>query len=174
MDEKKLEDVALALEDGQGDNKKWLTFWLQNQLFGVSILNVEQIVSMLPITEMPEYPGYAKGIINMRGEIVPVIDLRMRLGKPEVEYSDHTCIIISNAGEEHIGFIVDEVDAVIDISDEVISPPPKMGEDGVNRYLTGIARITDVNMKESVILCLNAEKVLLKDEIQSLEMGKAN
>ena len=84
---------------------KWLSFWLDGQLYGSSIVHVEQIVSMMPITEVPEYPHYAKGIINIRGSIVPLIDLRLRLGKEEAAYTDHTCIIICRIGEDQIGFI---------------------------------------------------------------------
>lgn len=169
MSGNKLENVTQELEKSQDDlDKKWLTFWLQEQLFGLSIANVQQIVSMQIITEVPEYPIYAKGIINLRGAIIPVIDLRIRLGKPETEYTDHTCIVINSVGDEQIGFIVDEVDAVIDIPSEAISPPPKMGEDGVNRYLTGIARIANDDGKENVVLCLNAAKVLLENEFQQL------
>lgn len=172
MNDEKLENVTLALENSQDDQAKWLTFWLREQLFGISIANVEQIVSMQTITEVPEYPAFAKGIISLRGAIISVIDLRVRLGKPETEYSDHTCIIINRVGDEQIGFIVDGVDAVIDIPAECVSPPPKMGADGVNRYLTGIARITGDDMKEQVVLCLNAAKVLLEDELQALDRGK--
>lgn len=171
MNDNQLNDITQVLEGHQDDQKKWLTFWLQEQLFGVPITNVEQIVSMQAITEVPEYPAYAKGIISLRGAIISVIDLRIRLGKPEKEYTDHTCIIINSVGDEQLGFIVDEVDAVIDIPSGAISPPPKMGEDHVNRYLTGIARIFDDEKKESMVLCLNAAAVLRQDELNALKAG---
>ncbi len=147
---------------------KWLTFWMDKQLFGVSIANVEQIVSMQPITEVPEYPSYSKGVINMRGSIIPLIDLRLRLGKPEMEYNYHTCIIINRVNQELLGFIVDEVEAVMNIPEESVSPPPKMGDDSVNRYLTGIARVTGDDGMETLILCLDAAKVLAPDQLQVL------
>lgn len=148
---------------------KWLTFWLDNQLYGSSIVHVEQIVSMMPITEVPEYPHYAKGIINIRGEIVPLIDLRLRLGKKETEYTDHTCIIICRLQEHPIGFIADAVDAVRVIDPGMISEPPHMGEESVNRYLTGIARIpSDDGSPETLVLCLDTTKVLLRDEVDEL------
>lgn len=148
---------------------KWLTFWLDNQLYGSSIVHVEQIVSMMPITEVPEYPHYAKGIINIRGEIVPLIDLRLRLGKNEAEYTDHTCIIICRLQERPIGFIADAVDAVRVIDPGMISPPPHVGEESVNRYLTGIARIpSDDESAETLVLCLDTTKVLLRDEVDEL------
>ena len=148
---------------------KWLTFWLDDQLYGSSIVHVEQIVSMMPITEVPEYPHYAKGIINIRGDIVPLIDLRLRLGKKEAEYTDHTCIIICRMQERPIGFIADAVDAVRVIDPEMIAPPPRVGEENLNRYLTGIARIpSDDGSPETLVLCLDTTKVLLRNEVDEL------
>lgn len=74
---------------------QYLTFWADGQLFGVSIVNVMQIIRTQKIVEIPDYPPYAKGIINLRGSIVPILDIRMRLGKPQVEYSERTCIVLS-------------------------------------------------------------------------------
>lgn len=163
--------VAQTLGEGKTDlDQKWLTFWMDRQLFGVSIANVEQIVSMQPITEVPEYPMYAKGIINLRGNIIPVIDLRMRLGKMEIPYDDHTCIIITNVMEKQIGFIVDEVDAVLDVSDEQITPPPQMGGDTANRYLTGVARLSrEGDAGEKIMLCIDTAKVLYEGDLYVLD-----
>lgn len=148
---------------------KWLTFWLDGQLYGSSIVHVEQIVSMMPITEVPEYPCYAKGIINIRGSIVPLIDLRLRLGKEEAEYTDHTCIIICRVEDSPIGFIADSVDAVLSIPPDLISEPPKMGEEGVTRYLLGIARIpSEDSAQETLVLCLDTTRVLLRNELDDL------
>lgn len=159
---KMLEEIRRELDD------KWLTFWMNKQLFGVGIAIVEQIVSMQPITEVPEYPAYAKGIINLRGNIIPLIDLRLRLGKPEAEYDDHTCIIIANVKSSQLGFIVDGVDSVTDIPQASITPPPKLGEDTANRYLTGVARIACDDGAEKLVLCLDATKVLHEHELSSL------
>lgn len=166
-----LKDLELAenlLEEAKKEMEgKWLSFWLDGQLYGVSIVGVEQIVSMQPVVEMPEYPAYAKGIINLRGAVIPVIDLRKRLGKPETVYTDHTCIIINSVEGERLGFIVDEVDSVIEISQEEFSSPPKLGEDGMNGYLSGIAHISGDDRK--IILCLNAEKILRQEEFKMLQ-----
>lgn len=172
MNLEKTETVIAASNINRDTQDKWLTFWLQQQLFGLSIANVEQIVSMQVITEVPEFPSYAKGIVNLRGIIIPVIDLRLRLGRPETEYTDHTCIVINRIGEEQLGFIVDEVDAVIDIPREAVSAPPKVSESCSNTYLTGIARIANGEGKEQVVLCLDAAKVLHEDELQALSQGK--
>lgn len=169
MQDGQINQTADMLEDDRSELEgKWLTFWMDKQLFGVSIANVEQIVSMQPITEVPDYPAYAKGIINLRGSIIPVVDLRLRLGKQEMTYDDHTCIIINNVKDSQLGFIVDEVDAVIDIPPSNIAPPPQMGEDVTNRYLTGVARISGDDGAEKIVLCLDATKVLREDELSSL------
>ena len=156
-----------VLEENKDLLEKWLTFWLDGQLYGSSIIHVEQIVSMMPITEVPEYPPYAKGIISIRGAIIPLIDLRLRIGKPEAEYTDQTCIIICRINESQIGFIADSVDAVMTIQPDMISSPPKMGEDGSARYLCGIARIASED-GEKLVLCLDTTKVLLDNEVDFL------
>ena len=162
-------NISIELERNPDLEGKWLTFWLNGQLFGSSIAHVEQIVSMMPITEVPEYPHYAKGIINIRGAIVPLIDLRLRLGKEEAAYTDHTCIIICRVGEDQIGFIADSVDAVMTIAPEQISAPPQVGEDSTNRYLIGIGRIPGENgAQDPLVLCLDTTKVLLRDELSEL------
>ncbi|MEG0650505.1 MAG: chemotaxis protein CheW, partial [Oscillospiraceae bacterium] len=105
---------------------KYLTFWTDKQLFGVPIAHVVQIVGMQNITEVPEFPYYAKGIINLRGSIIPLIDARLRLGKAEAEYNERTCVIVTSINEHFVGFIVDEVDAVVTIADDLIVPPPRL------------------------------------------------
>lgn len=164
-------EYSTTTENVMDENKdlleKWLTFWLDGQLYGSAIVHVEQIVSMMPITEVPEYPHYAKGVISIRGTIIPLIDLRLRIGKAEAEYTDQTCIIICRIDDNQIGFIADSVDAVMTITPDMISPPPKMGEDGSARYLSGIARIT-TEEGEKLVLCLDTTKVLLDNELDLL------
>lgn len=171
MEDGGISQVEQMLEDSKSESEmKWLTFWMDKQLFGLSISYVERIVSMLPITEMPEYPAYAKGIINLRGNIIPLVDLRLRLGRAGVEYDGHTCIIVINVDNSQLGFIVDEVDAVLDIPKERITPPPQMGQDAANRYLIGVARIfQEAGVSEKMVLCLDATKVLRQEEYDCLQ-----
>lgn len=142
---------------------KYLTFWTDGQLFGVPIADVVQIVGLQEITEIPEYPDYAKGIINLRGNIIPLIDFRLRFHKQEAEYTERTCIIVTNIGANEIGFIVDAVDAVTDISDENISPPPSFSADSVSTYLTGIAKL-----ESRVVLLMDTGKILSGDTVDML------
>ena len=167
MEEKELQMDCMT--DMQEPVHKWLTFRLDGQLYGASIVHAEQIISMIPVTAMPEYPAYAKGVIDLRGTIIPVIDLRLRFGKPEAQYTEHTCIITCRVEDDLIGFIVDEVDAVIDIDPERISPPPRVSEDPAARYLTGIARAAgDAGAKEKIVLCLDVTKILRREELKTL------
>jgi purine-binding chemotaxis protein CheW len=140
---------------------KYLTFWTDNQLFGVPICDVVQIIGNQEITSIPDSPRYAKGVINLRGNIIPVIDVRLRFGKEETAYDEKTCIIVSKIEENYIGFIVDSVDEVTTIEDTEISPPPKMSKDRTNAYLTGIGKI-----ENKVVMLLDTSKILNHNEFE--------
>ncbi|MEG1942692.1 MAG: chemotaxis protein CheW, partial [Angelakisella sp.] len=114
------------------------------------------------ITEVPEFPHYAKGIINLRGAIIPLIDARLRLGKQEVPYNERTCIIVTSINENFVGFIVDEVDAVIMIDDELISQPPQMSG-GTESYITGIGKLAD-----KVVLLMDTRKIVGAEDLDIL------
>ncbi|MFV0497343.1 MAG: chemotaxis protein CheW [Candidatus Fimivivens sp.] len=141
---------------------KYLTFWTYGQLLGIPISLVVQIVKMQAITPMPEFPAYAKGVINLRGQIIPVIDIRLRLNQPIAEYSERTCIIVANIRDVAVGFIVDEVDEVISIDDSCISPPPTVAS-AKNSYITGIAKL-----EKDVTLLIDAQRLLKSDELEAL------
>lgn len=155
------ENTSEILDEKSELEKKYLTFWTDNELFGIPIKDVVQIISMQDITALPDFPAYAKGVINLRGEIVPVIDMRIRFGKPEIEYNESTCIIVTNIDDTYMGFIVDTVDEVTDIDDDKISPPPKVSKDITNRYLTGIGQTGD-----KVILLVDTAKILTENEFE--------
>lgn len=147
----------------------YLTFWIDGQLFGIPISVVMQIVGVQPITQIPEFPHYAKGIINLRGAIIPVVDVRLRLNKMEAEYNDRTCIIVVSSRDKQYGLIVDEVEEVANISDESIAQPPQMSVSGMlDQFLTGIAQdenhvrllvdpIRLVGMEWNADICQSAE-----------------
>ncbi|MEG2053896.1 MAG: chemotaxis protein CheW [Oscillospiraceae bacterium] len=142
---------------------KYLTFFTETQLFGMPIADVVQIVGMQEITRMPDFPAYAKGVINLRGSIIPVIDVRLRFGKEEKEYDERTCIIVTSINGTEVGFIVDSVDAVTEIEAADISEPPKISTDSTNNYLTGIAK-----HEGKVILILDSAKILSDKIIERL------
>lgn len=142
---------------------KYLTFWTDGQLFGVPIADVVQIVGIQSITAIPDFPPYAKGIINLRGSIIPVIDVRLRFHKEEAAYDERTCIIVTNIDNKFIGFIVDSVDAVTNIGAENVSVPPTLSAETVNSYLTGIARL-----ENRVILLLDTSKISSEESVLAM------
>ncbi|MEG1777853.1 MAG: chemotaxis protein CheW [Angelakisella sp.] len=164
MADSNLQAIESAIEqtDTSEMDGKYLTFWTDGQLFGVPIAHVVQIVGMQTITEVPEFPHYAKGIINLRGAIIPLIDARLRLGKQEVPYNERTCIIVTSINENFVGFIVDEVDAVIMIDDELISQPPQMSG-GTESYITGIGKLAD-----KVVLLMDTRKIVGAEDLDIL------
>lgn len=150
------------------ETEKYLTFWTDKELFGIPISDVVQIISMQQITPLPDFPEYAKGVINLRGIIIPVIDMRIRLKKEEAEYNDNTCIVVTSIQDTYIGFIVDTVDEVVDIGNDCISPTPKVSKEVTNRYLTGIGQVG-----EKVVLLLDLSKILSKDEFMEVAQTAA-
>ncbi len=160
METKNENSIAEELEDTDEMKGKYLTFWTDSQLFGVPIADVVQIIGIQEITPIPDSPSYAKGVINLRGSIIPVIDVRLRFGKTETGYGERTCIIVTNIEENYIGFIVDSVDEVTTISDDNISPPPRVSKDRTNTYLTGIGKV-----QNKVVLLLDTGKILNESEI---------
>ena len=133
---------------------------------------VEQIINMQEVIEVPGYPPYAKGIVNLRGSIVPILDLRMRLGRTEGMYTQRTCIVIMSINDQQMGYIVDEVDAVVVVSNKQIEPPPHMRDVSEDkRYLTGIAKLPGENgVGEKIVLCLEPTKIELEERYK----GSAN
>jgi purine-binding chemotaxis protein CheW len=148
-----------------GEEKKVIVFALGSEEYGVEVDKVRTIERMQPMTRVPKVPAFINGVINLRGVVVPIIDLRARFGLDHAEYNDNTRIIIVSAGEFEVGLIVDSANDVIDLdSDEINSPPEIVG--GIKaKYLDGIARIGE----NRLLVLLNLERVLDKSEIQQLE-----
>lgn len=143
--------------------KKYLTFLIDKQFYAYPITDVIEIIAVQDITPIPEFPLYVKGIINLRGRIIPIIDVRLRFHKEEAEYTERTCIIVVNISGVDIGFIVDTVDEVLDIEDENISAAPMITSDRSTKYVTGVGKING-----RIILLLDAHKMLNEEEITNL------
>ncbi|MFC5471729.1 chemotaxis protein CheW [Cohnella suwonensis] len=147
-------------EDAQKD--KFLTFSLGSEFYGIEIKQVTEIIGIQAITGVPELPDYIKGIINLRGKIIPVMDVRLRFKKSYREYNDRTCIIVIDIQDISIGLIVDSVSEVLSIPGEEIVPPPDVSK-GVNRYIKGIGKVgTEVK------LLLDCDKLLNDNEADQL------
>jgi purine-binding chemotaxis protein CheW len=153
-------------EDTQKD--KYLTFSLGAEEYGIPIGYVIEIVGIQAITEVPELPAYIKGIINLRGKIIPVLDVRLRFKKEFREYNDRTCTIVIEVGDVAIGLIVDTVSEVLSIPQENVVPPPKVGS-YYQRYIKGIGKVDS-----SVKLILDCEKLLNDDELEQISQAGEN
>jgi purine-binding chemotaxis protein CheW len=146
---------------------KYLTFALGTEVFGIEICFVTEIVGLQKISDIPECPDYVKGIINLRGKIIPVIDMRLKFKKEPVEYDDRTCIIVIDIQKLTVGLIVDNVDEVVTIPDTSIVPPPNFRTGFQNRYIKGIGRLS-----EDIRLLLDCELLFADEEIQTLNQIK--
>lgn len=144
-------------------SERYMTFRSGNENYGLAIQYVNEIIQMQEITEVPETEEYIKGLINLRGKVVPVIDVRLRFKQEPVEYNDRTCIIVVNVKSLVVGLIVEEIAEVVLIREENILPPPKLGhaDREQNKYVYGIGKVDS-----SVKLLLDPEK-LLNDENSS-------
>lgn len=146
---------------------KYVTFRSGKEYFGLKIEYVNEIVVCQEITQIPETADYIKGLINLRGKIVPVIDVRIRFKQEPVEYNDRTCIIVVKVQEMTVGLIVEQIAEVVEIKEEDILEPPVLGKEEKNlqnRYIYGIGKVG-----ESVKLLLDPEKILKDDDISLLE-----
>ena len=139
---------------------KYLIFSMGKELYGIEIRYITEIIGIQPITVVPEMPQYVKGITNLRGKIIPVMDARLRFNKAAREYDDRTCIIVLDTNDIATGLIVDNVSEVIAIADEDIAPPPDLNNGGL-KYIKGIGK-ADGNVK----LLLDCQKILTDNETE--------
>ncbi len=157
LDADLLEEDDEAGEDTQED--KYLTFVISKEDFGIEIRYVTEIIGIQGITQVPDMPHYVKGVINLRGKVIPVMDVRLRFGVAERPYDDRTCIIVININDQPVGLIVDRVLDVLDIQKSEIEPPPNMKKGKSNRFIQGMGKVG-----EQVKMLLNANKLLFDEE----------
>lgn len=147
---------------------KYLSFFLGCEEYGISILKVKEIIGMIQVTPIPQTPDYVKGVLNLRGKVIPVIDLRLRFGMNRAEYTDRTCIVVvevgSSSGSLHIGTVVDSVSEVINIKSSDIEDTPGFGMTLSTEYILGMAK-----MAGGVRILLDIDKVLNTDELMMLD-----
>ncbi len=154
-------------EQLEEDSQKgmFMTFQTGKEYFGISISYVNEIVAMQPITAIPEVDDYIKGLINLRGKIIPVIDVRIRFKMEPIEYTDRTCIIVIDVKSTIVGLIVEKIAEVDTIMDDDIVPPPTLGhrEHEHNKYVYGLARTGDM-----VKLLIDPEKLIKEEVLEAL------
>lgn len=148
---------------------KYLTFTLSKEEYGIEILKVREIIGIMEITTVPQTPDYMKGVINLRGKVIPIIDLRLKFSMPETEYTQETCIIVVEVGAysnapQQVGIIVDNVSEVMDIKGEDIEDAPHFGQDIDTNFIMGLGKT-----KKKLVILLDIEKVLTVEELKMVE-----
>ncbi len=150
---------------------KYLTFTLGDETYGIGILKVKEIIGMMPITSVPRTPPFVKGVINLRGKVIPVLDLRLKFSMEAIPYSERTCIIVVEIESQDatvlIGIVVDAVSEVLNIKEEEIEDTPTFGTRLDTDYILGMAK-----MEGGVKILLNIDKVLSSQEISKLKTPK--
>ncbi len=154
-------EEELAEEDTQ--KGRYLTFALENEFYGIEIKYITEIIGLQPITVVPELPNYICGIINLRGKIIPVMDIRLRFHKQSRGYDDRTCVIIIEIMNLTMGLIVDSVEEVLSIPDSEIVDPTEVSM-VINKYIKGIGKVGN-----KVMLLLDCSKLLDIDEFEKLK-----
>lgn len=147
-------------EGGEEDAQegKYLTFLLGNEEYGLEIRYVTEIIGIQKITEVPDMADYVKGVINLRGKVIPVMDVRLRFGAQSREYDDRTCTVVINVNDQTMGLIVDRVSEVLDISLDSIQATPELRRGHTNRFISGMGKVDD-----DVKLLLDVEKLLFDE-----------
>jgi purine-binding chemotaxis protein CheW len=143
---------------------KFLTFFLAGEEYGIEILSVHEIIGMLPITSVPGTPAYICGIVNLRGKIIPIVDLRLKFGMDSKAQTSETCIIVVHVQGVEVGIVVDCVSEVMNIDAGDIEPPPSFGRDVNTDYILGIGKSAS-----KVKILLNIDRVLSADQIVQLQ-----
>jgi purine-binding chemotaxis protein CheW len=147
---------------------KYLTFRLADEEYGIGILKVREIIGMMSIRPVPQTPPFVKGVINLRGQVIPVVDLRLKFGMPEMDYSDRTSIIVVEvagaAGKVQIGIVVDQVSEVVNIRADEIENTPTFGAKLDTEYILGMAK-----MEGGVKILLDIDRVLSAGELDMLD-----
>ncbi|MDR1295950.1 MAG: chemotaxis protein CheW [Deltaproteobacteria bacterium] len=153
-----------------GQEGKFLTFSLANEEYGIGILKVREIIGMMPIRSVPQTPSFVKGVINLRGKVIPVVDLRLKFTMSEAEYTNRTSIIVVDVAVTpekfiHIGIVVDYVSEVVNIKGDEIEAAPAFGSRLNTEYILGMAKIG-----KGVKILLDIDRILAGEELAGLSM----
>jgi purine-binding chemotaxis protein CheW len=147
---------------------KYLTFRLSNEEYGIGILKIKEIIGMMPVTSVPQTPDFVKGVVNLRGKVIPVMDLRLKFSMKSADYTERTCIIVveieGKKGNILIGLVVDSVSEVLNISQNDIEKTPSFGANLDTKYIQGMAK-----MEGGVKILLDIDRILSTSEITVLD-----
>ncbi len=170
--ENKTDNVNKRTESKQEKIRKYLTFTLANEEYGIHILKVKEIIGIMPITPVPKTPEYVKGVINLRGKVIPITDLRLTFDMDAKEYTDRTCIIVVEitglATTIQIGIIVDSVSEVLNVNSDDVEKTPSFSTNINTDYILGMAKVNS-----GVKILLDIDKVLdVNEDIFNMEQTK--
>ena len=147
--------------------KKYLMFYLGEEIYGIPIESVTEIIELPEITKIPDMPEYVCGVINLRGKVIPVLDLRLRFGLSERQYDDRTCIINVSLKETNVGLIVDTVSEVVELQDKDIEPAPNFKSETKNqKFISGIGKDG-----EDVKILIDVEKIILINDLEEIKIN---
>ncbi|MCA9061698.1 MAG: purine-binding chemotaxis protein CheW [Planctomycetaceae bacterium] len=151
-----------TLTDLATDGNQYLTFMLQNEQFGIDILRVQEIKGYTRVTPIPNMPRFIKGAMNLRGTVVPIVDLRCKFSMPESDYNQFTVIIVVNVGTKILGLVVDAVSDVLNVSDDDIDATPDLGGSVDTSFIKGMAK-----SGEQLITLLDIEQLLNLEAVRA-------
>ena len=143
--------------------QKYLSFEVKDEMYAMEILDVKEIIAMMKFTQVPKMPNFVKGVINLRGIIIPIIDMRLKFEMPELEYTDRTSIIIGIIDDDYVGFVVDRTADVLNINPEEMSPPPRFGTAIDTEFLKSMAKTSN-----GVVMVVDIKKIFTEDEKEAI------
>ena len=156
-----------ARDGGPVEQQQFLTFQLSGELFGLSILTIKEIIEFGSLTPVPMMPAYMRGVINLRGAVVPVIDLSVRFGRPPSQVTRRSCVVIveveTEVGQQVLGVLVDAVNEVLDIPADQIEPPPSFGARIRSEFIAGMGKVA-----KGFVILLDADRVLSVEELAAI------
>jgi purine-binding chemotaxis protein CheW len=162
-------DDMLDDDDEDTQANKYLFFRIDRESYGIEIKHVIEIVELQRISAVPDMPSYVKGVINLRGKVIPAVDLRLRFGMEERPYDDRTCIVVSEIGGISLGFIVDTVEEVLEIPESQVEPAPRFKSvSGKERYIAGMGKVG-----AEVKILLDVENLLRDEDIRAASAAQA-
>lgn len=153
-----------AHEHGNGDQAQFLTFILGEETYGVDILKVQEIRGWKSVTPIPNAPKHIRGVLNLRGAIVPILDLRRRFSMTELEFTAHTVVVVVNVMGRTVGMVVDGVSDVVDLDSETMRPAPDFGTNIDAGFISGLAPVG-----EAMVILLNVDEILKSSDLVSLD-----
>ena len=157
--------------ESSDSTRQYVTFHLGAELFGVEVIRTREILTLVPVTRVPQTPDYLLGVINLRGQVVPVVDLRVKLGLPVKEAGQETCIIVMEVRVDNevliVGGLADAVREVLELRNDQIEPPPRMGLKLKTEFIAGMGKVD-----EQFIILLNIDRVFESDELAVLQSAE--